>query len=389
MPDIAPAPPQAAAAPAPSAPQSGGIDGLMADLDRQAAASPPEPSKPDPAKPEPAKPAAKPPEAAKPSDDEAVIKSNPKAWKVFESFKKSAAAKEKALQDQVDAIKNKPVEGVADAGKIKALEDRIAELSEGEKTWKQRAAEADFTRSEEYSNKFVMPYNRELRQAIEEVKNLTVSFTDDGETKTRQATEADFRKALSLPISEQDAFIHDSFGRSAHRVMARINEIGRIRAAAELAVSEHAEKSESSRLEKETLSKREQDEYDSHFSASSESLKSHPVGSKYFAPSDADPEGSKILTEGYDKFDTLKTTLGTMKPDERAAVSAVIRARFAAMPRVAAALTKATAEIESLKAELGKFKKSDPGSATAAPSGGASSAPIKDITSMAAEFDKV
>jgi hypothetical protein len=361
----------------------------MADLDRQVAASPPEPAKPDPAKPEPAKPAAKPPEAPKPSDDEAIIKSNPKAWKVFESFKKSAAAKEKALQDQVDAIKNKPVEGVADAGKIKALEDRIAELSEGEKTWKQRAAEADFTRSEEYLTKFVRPYNRELKQAFDEIKSLTVTYSVDGDTKTRPATEVDFKKAMSLPIEDQDEFIHNSFGRSAHRVISRINEINRIRAASELAVSEHAENFEKSKLEKETLSKREKDEYDSHFKASDESLRSHPVGSKYFAPSDADPEGSKILEDGYIKFDSLNTTLGSMKPDERAAVSAVIRARFAAMPRVAAALTKATAEIESLKAELGKFKKSDPGSATAAPSGGAPAAPVKDITSMAAEFDKV
>jgi len=394
MPDIALAPAQASPAPAPSSPQSGGIDGLMADLDRSASFQAPEASTPNeqakPTKPTAStSPASKPTQAAKPSDDEAVIKSNPKAWKVFESFKKTAAAKEAALQAQVDSIKNKPVESPADAAKLKALEDRIAELSEGEKTWKQRAAEADFTRSEEYLTKFVRPYNRELKSAFDEIKSLTFSYTVDGETQTRPATEADFKKAMSLPIEDQDEFIHNSFGRSAHRVISRINEIGRIRAASELAVSEHAENVDKNKLEKETLSKREKDEFDSHFRASDESLRNHPVGSKYFAPSDADPEGSKILGEGYDKFDSLQTTLGSMKPDERAAVAAVVRARFAAMPRVAAALTKANAEIESLKAQLGKFKKSDPGSATASISSGSSQTSTKDIGSMAAEFDKI
>ncbi len=375
----APAVPQAAPAATPEAPK--------AEAPKVEPAKAPEAPKADTPKVEPAKAA---PKEMSVEEMEKAVKANPKAWKVLESLKKAHSSEKAQLQQQIDTIKNKPVEGVMDATKVKALEDRIAQLSEEGKNWKQRAAEADYTRSEEYQTKFVAPYTNELKRAIEEMKGITLTYTDaDGERKTRPATENDFRKALSLPPDEADNFIHDAFGRSAHRVISRVNELSRIREASEQAIKSHAENHEKTAAEREALTKREQAEYDNSFKSASESLKSHPVGSKYFAPKESDPEYSKSLNEGYESYDGFRESVANMTAPERAAVAATVRARYAAFQPMAAQIKSLEAKVASLTAELGGSRKVDPGAAApAAPSGGAPASTEVTMDTLREQMEK-
>lgn len=295
---------------------------------------------------------------------EAERKSNPnhKAWKILDSIKAKYSTETAALKAEVERIKAKPVEGVADAAKIKAYEDRIAELAEEGKTWRQRVEEADYTRSEDYSNKFVKPFNNEKRRALDVVKSLTVTYDKDGEPQTRQATESDFNQALNISDpAAQDAFIQKTFGHSAWRVVNHINELTRIREAANQAVTDHAAQYEKNKLERELRAKQEDEEFGRDFQSESERLKSDPDWGKYLSERQDDPEGSTILKTELAAYDELKETYGKLPLKERAAKAALIRARFAETPGLRREVKQLTGKVASLEAELAKFRGADPG----------------------------
>lgn len=358
------------------APSSGGISDMIAakfSPPAPAAPAPPtEPAKSVDAPPAPvvpkAEPTAKPEPAAKKefADDEIEKerKANPshKAWKILDSIKTKYSTSETALKAEIARIQAKPVEGVADAAKIKAMEDRISELSEEGKTWRQRVEEADYTRSEDYTNRFVTPYRTEEKRAFDEVKNLSVSFPDGDETKTRQATENDFRKAMALPANEQDDYIHATFGKSAWRVINRINELNRIRESANQAVSDHAANYEKNKVERELAAKREGEEFEGHFNEAFKGLSADPDLGIYVSESSADPEGTALLKAELIKFDSFKTEMAKMAPKDRAAAVALVRARFATNPRLVKDNKAKDAKITSLEADIAKMRGTDPGS---------------------------
>lgn len=331
-------------------------------------AAAPEPPKPAEAPttatppPEPAKAA---PAAKKDFTDAEIddgLKKHPDAngWKVVSYLRKKFNNSEAVWKSEKAALEARPQTPANDA-RIEQLQKLIDEKDGEVKTVKQRMAELDFTRSDEYSTRFVQPYNNELKRALEEVKGLTVTFQKDGEPQTRQATENDFQKAMKLPPDEQDNFIHDAFGRSAHRVINRINELSRIRAASEQAIADHSANFEKTKTERELAQKREQAEYDKHFSTAHDELKANPEFGSYVSENEADPEGSQIFKAELEKFDDFKTSMQSMTPKEAAATAALVRARFAAEPRRAAESKRDKAEIASLKAELAKLRGADPG----------------------------
>jgi hypothetical protein len=223
------------------------------------------------------------------------------------------------------------------------------------KTWKQRVEEADFTRSDEYSSKYVQPYQNEMKRAMEEVKALTVTFTVDGEPQTRAATENDFKKALALPPSEQDAFIHDTFGRSAHRVINRINELERIKLAANNAVTEFATNYEKNKTQRELDTKRQRDEWEKSLNESYTGFQKDPEIGKYVSESETDPDGTKLYKAELERFDGFKVNAPT------AADAATVRALYAMAPRLLQETKQLAAKVSSLEAELAKFRGADPG----------------------------
>lgn len=317
-------------------------------------------------------------------------KSNPnhKAWKILDSVKSKFAATETQLKAEIARIQAKPVEGAGDAAKLAQLQKLLDEKDGELKSWKQRTEEADFTRSEQYTNQFVKPYQAEMKRAFDEVKNLTVTFTKDGEQQTRQATESDFRKAMSLPPDEQDAFIHEAFGRSAWRVINRINELNRIRSASEEAVKEFSENYEKNKAERELAQQREQEEYKRDFEAEHERIRKDADFGKYVSESETDPEGTQLLKSELEKFDGYKEAMQKMSGKDRAAVAALVRSRFAAAPRLQSEVKRQATKIAELEAELGKFRAADPG---AKPSGKGTPAvkQLGGIAELAASFDQV
>lgn len=290
-------------------------------------------------------------------------------WKVVEYVKSQANKTTSELKAEIEKIKAKPVEGVADAGKLKALEDRLTEVLAESKTKDQRVAEADYSRSEEYNSKYLQPYKMEQQRALEEVGRMNFSYTEDGEKKTRPATDADLRKAMALSGSEQDEFITSSFGNSAWRLIARINKLEEIRSESIRATEEHGKNFEKVQAERETLNKKEREDYDRGVAAAHLEFQKDGELGKYFSESETDPEGSQIFKTELEKFDSFRNSPVTPKD------AALARARFAGFPRVEHENKKLIAKVSSLEAELAKMRGVDPGTALKTTSGAAPANP--------------
>lgn len=336
------------------------------------------PAQPPPPTPEPAPASAKKADFTE-AEIEAAQKENPdhKAWKILKFVKGRAAANEAAWNAEKTKLEGRP-QTPANDERIAQLEKMIEEGKQETKTWKQRVEEADFTRSEEYTNKFVNPYQSERKRALEEVKGLTVSFTQDGEPQTRQATESDFTKAMSLPPSEQDDYIHATFGKSAWRVMNRINELNRIKEAANNSVTEFAANYEKNKTTRELDFKRQRDEYEKALAEAHSGFQKDPELGKYLTEAETDPEGTKLFKTALEKFDSFKTVQPT------AADAAEVRASYAMKPRLLHENKQLSAKVASLEAELAKLRGVDPGQAVKTVTGSAAVTPAKGVDGLIA-----
>lgn len=367
-------PPAPAAEAAPAAPQFDTMQAMMADLDAKTnptakPAPAPEATKEAASKVVPEKPEAKP---TKPEDkvdeDEKFLKSSTKHWRIYEKktgqLKEQFSKTENELKAKIKALEEKPKEQPGDAAKLAALEKQLEDERGQSKTWKERAAQADFTKSEAYDKQFRMPYQRELNTALDEIKQLRVKFAGaDGEQSERQGTEADFKKAMALPPGEQDEFIHQTFGSAAWRVINRISELHRINRASVEATQEHAAKYDAEQQELQGKTKKEEEAYNNYFKSSLDGIKEHKELGKYFSGYDDDPEATALLNKTYEEVDNFAKNAATMTPDVRAAHAAVYRAMTAGFLPLLSQHKRALAQVDELKAELSKYRKTDPGQA--------------------------
>jgi len=313
----------------------------------------------------PAAPEQKPLPEAKPAKKEftdeeiaAARKEKPdhKAWKILDSIKAKSSASEAALKSELEKLKQRP-ETPANDARMAQLEKLLEERDQKIKERDQRLEEADFTRTEQYTQKYILPYNNEWKNAISTVKGLTVMAQKDGETITRQGTEADFMKAAALPPSEQDDFIEATFGKSAWRVTKHLNKLYELKDSERAAVEDFAANYEKNKVQRELDMKRQREAYEKELGDTFTNLQKDPELGSYLSESETDPDGTKIYKAELDKFNSFKTTAPT------AADAATVRARYAMAPRLLHVNKQLSSKVASLEAELAKFRGADPGAA--------------------------
>ena len=400
---------------------------MMAQLDAAAAmggVEPPAPDKPaagaDPAKPaEPADPddpgaqkldgehdplkpvervkpaAAKPAEPGKPAKPEGEMSveemekflkahSNKKPWKVYESLKTTTAQKVAELEGKLAALEKKPVEAPGDAAKMAALEKQIESLTGETKTYKQKLAAADFRHTDTYAN-LTNKANRLFQQAVAVVSTLQITNADG---TVRAATAQDLDRLRRMDPADREDKLEELFGPKA-RVVARYTDaLDAIRAEANDAEEDFAKTNEQTTLQRELEAKGNQSKFEARFKSSLDELRANPVYGKWFAPDPADPEGSKLLTDGFAEIDKVLKAEG-LSPEDAAAYAAVFQARAAAMPRMILEHNRQKAKITALEAELAQYRGTDPGAKGATGGGGgpAGAAKARGIEGAAMAFD--
>jgi len=374
-----------------SAPKVTGIDALMAQLDAAEAAAPPEeiPAAPK-AEPEAAaKPAAKPTRtepndplkpAVKPApakaDDEMSVEdmekflkahSNKKPWKIYESLKTTTAQKVADLESKLATLEKKPVESPGDAAKMAALEKQIEALTGETKTYKQKLAQADFHHTDAYKN-FENKATRLFQQGATAISALQIT-NPDGTTRPATAQDLDRLRRMD-PIDREDK-LEELFGPKA-RIVARFTDaLDAVRAEANDAEEDYAKTHEQTNVQRELESKGQRAKFDNAYKVSLENLQKNEVYGKWFKPDAADPEASKLLTDGFAEIEKAIVQSEQASPEDSAAYAAVFRARAAAMPRMLLEVNRLTAKTKALEAELAQFRATDPGTKGATAGGGA------------------
>jgi len=293
---------------------------------------------------------AKPAAAEKPADIWAKAPTNLK--NAHFQFQRETTDKITKAEARIKELESKP-QTPADTKAIEAYQKQID-------AYEQRLAAADFRQSKDYQTQFVDRWNGEYKAAVAEVSRLQVKVVGaDGAETQRAATQADLDKIMRLPPGDQDRAINELFGPYANRVFSRLFRMQEIEQSADRAVEEHSKQSATKAAEAQTKSQQEQQEYEKLLTSSHEELaKEWP---DHFAPDEKDAEATAALQKGMDFVDKALKDSAAMTPQDRAAYNAVIRARAAAFPRAVLNVNRLKAEVASLKTELSKFRKSDPG----------------------------
>lgn len=268
----------------------------------------------------------------------------------------SIKAKVTEYEAKIKALESKPVETKADTALIEKYEKEIKES-------KQRIRELDYQQSDDFRENYVKPMAKTYRAAVEEVVQLTVT---EGETN-RAATQADFDTLRNLPLAQRRANARAMFGQDADLVLGHIRDIEKLQKAGNEAIENEKVNGETRRKEEALKSERERGEYENYLKTFHDEITNEYA--HIFKPGEDDKEAAEALRKGFEFVDAaLKGTAGmTMK--ERAAYSAVLRAKVAGFDAHGLKVARLEEQNKSLLEELKKFRDSDPGTGGGKPPG--------------------
>jgi hypothetical protein len=315
-------------------------------------------------------------------------KTSPKLFReAHERHVTESQATIKKLESQIAEIQNKKVEAPADAGKIAELEKRIQEAEQKAQDYNRRLAEADYSKSEEFKRDYAEKWNSAYKAAVSETLRYQAiaKVDEDGNPTLRPATQADFDYIRALPVEARRQAAKERFGDNGNDVVDNIKELDRIHRAGMEAISRAQETFESKRKQQEAEFKAHSETYRTVRQQSTEEL----MGKfpQFFGESKDDPELSAAWKAGVEFFDKTESGAESMTPDKRATAMAIIRAQVGAFPRLAMVVKRNEQKISELTAELAKYRKTDPGSATVKTEVVKTNEDdIGDINSMTAKF---
>lgn len=344
---------------------------------------------------------AKPADAAKPSEAASAApaapvpkaetgepdwtKAPPKWHKIYEDHKSKTSGTIKSLEAKLKALESKPFESPGDTAKIAAYEKQIEDARGEAKTYQQRLAEVDFTKSPEYKSNFIDRANRIYQKAVSLVGQFRIT---DSEGNQRAAIQSDFDELRNLPEHRRDSRARELFGDDYRAITKYTDAIDQVREDADIAVAKHAENQQQTAAQQLAESRKGKEAYETQYQSALKAIQDNPDYGQWFRADDADPEASKLLQDGFDEIAKVTELLPTMPPDEQAAYAAVYRARAAAMPRMMVAYKRVAAELAAVKEELGKVRGTDPGKIAKGTSTPPTSDAKQSISGMAAMFDK-
>lgn len=352
---------EAPAAPAVEAPQLTGMDRFMADV--TSAIETPEPPKGDTAPAGDKPPVAPKPEAAKPAVSKPTDKplekpaATPKEdGGTLRRKLEDALKSEKTRLSEIETLKKQNEELSKKRHITPEMESEIEENKKAIAEYRKQIAEVSYERSAEFKKQFKDPWENTLKDTIRVVTQLNIT-NDEGES--RKATDADFAKVANAHISERATIAQQLFGPNALLVLNRIDRLESITEASTQAIREHRDQYEVKQKDEQTKWQSEQKAYLEHRDHSRQELvEKYP---KFFAEDPEDVEGSEALKKGFEFVDDALTRAESMSTEERAAHSEVVRARAGWFLRGHRQITKLSKENESLKAELAKYRASEPG----------------------------
>ena len=360
MPDAPAAAPAAAAPAAPAAEKSNDappdakdakpgstFDETFAEIDALAKPPAKKEEKEKPAAPDPK--AAKPDAKDKPPEEPAHDLPLKDLRKAYAAFK----AENETLKKQIAERAEKPVtddERKQIAERVAAAEKRRDELEAAIKF-------KDYSRSDEYQKQYVAPMKKASAAMIAEVGRMMLTDPDTGEQ--RQVTKDDLARLVDLDTQPAAKLAREWFGDVATEVLAHRRKIIDLHQASREALEKY-------QTEGAEIEKRQQEERTAAQEASAkmfttlntEAVTKYP---EFFGPDDTDPDGNKLLEQGFAMADMAFSGDPRLTVEQRVKLHSQVRNRAAGFARMVHRNRQLQAKLDEATKELEEFKKSEPG----------------------------
>lgn len=335
-----------------------------------AQAQPPKPAepKPAPAKTAPADTAKSPPakapekapepeKAAEPAPEPAAEDENPAAkFNLAHDLRKAynnQSRQLKALQAELTQLQDRSKSPETNE-QASVLVEENRQLKKRLEDYDQEMRYMDYTRSQEFKDKFETPLQNALADAYDEVREFAVQ-NEDGTVRT--ATEADLNRILNAAPEQVRSLARDAFGDYAPDVLNIYRKIRDIRRGADREAKrfrEEAKTRESQRVAKEVQDRETQEKL--WQKANTEVVTKYP---QYFGKVDGDDELNAALQKGYE---TVKLAHDPSLPiEERTERRAIMLHKAAGFSAMQVRLKRATDRIAELEGIVAEYEKSEPG----------------------------
>jgi hypothetical protein len=284
----------------------------------------------------------------------------PSPWKLVDEHK---AARLKAETELVELRKT-----MADPAKFKELEEKYAAVEKRAKELDDHIKYVDYSKSAEFQEKYQKPYDAAWQRWMADLGELTVA---DANGQERPIAPTDLLELVNMPLQKAREAAESTFGNFADDVMSARKEIRGLFDAQQRALTE-AKKMGGERIaqmQKQMQEKQEtlRKEITGLWTESNKQAVEDPNYGKFFKPVQGDDEGNTRLQKGYEMADRAFTVnpndprLTTEQRAEVVRLHAAIRNRAAGFGRLAYQNSQLEAKVAELKAELDKYKATEPG----------------------------
>lgn len=288
-------------------------------------------------------------------------------WKLVDEHK---AARAKAEQELVDLRKT-----MVEPAKAKEIEEKYSAAEKRLQELEQEIKFVNYRKSQEYQEKYEVPYQSAWKKAMADLGELTVGDPNTG--AERPIEPKDILELVNMDLRSARAKAVETYGDFADDVMTHRKEIRNLFEAQHTALEE-ARKGGTEREAQ--MQKQRQEQVDSlkteigsvWSEANKQAVEDERFG-KLLKPQDGDEEGNSRLAKGFEMADRA-FSVSPLDPgltkDQRAEVirlHAAVRNRSAAFGRVAYQNHQLESKIAALTEELNKFKNNQPGAGTPRP----------------------
>lgn len=240
-----------------------------------------------------------------------------------------------------------------DESKLKAAEERLAAHEKRIAEYETELRHANYTRSQEYREKFETPYKEEYAEAVELMGQLEVELPDGA---TRAATEKDLQDILAM---SEGAAARESkkFGAADSLVMRRYEALRKISRDAQRAVERYKKEGGEREAARAAEAQRNREVIDRAWQdAQKDVVTRHP---EWFGTRENDNDWNDRLEKGFAEVDRANNP--DLPVQERIARQAAVRARAAAFGPLLRERDALKTRVAELEADLAEYERSEPG----------------------------
>lgn len=288
--------------------------------------------------------------ATEPKDKKRV---NP--WKVVDEYKARVSDLEKQIADAKTT-------GLAEQEK-KQLSERITALEQQVQAAENELRFTDYSKSQEFQEKYEKPYTDAWGRWMGELGELTVQ-TSEGE---RPIAPEDLLELVNLPLGKAREHANEVFGEFADDVMAARKEIRNLFDAQNKALADAKKNGAQRAQEQQQSAQRIHQEVSQTWTKANADIAADPKFGEFFKPMEGDEDGNTRLQKGFalaDRAFSMNSLDPRLSPEQRAEVvrvHAAVRNRAAAFGRLVNQNRNLKSDVDRLKAELAKYQDAEPG----------------------------